>query len=337
MKKPQLKNSWQSSSAATEPEPTDLSVVIPVYNGAKTIRRALNSLLAAVRHVSWEVLVLDDGSTDDTAQVVGRYVRKHSFIRLVRRKENRGTGFTRNQSMELARGRYIWFVDADDEVPEKAFDGIDAQLLNQGLDVLLFDYEMKSGRSVSPMIDLDEIIFARLPEGDFTVAQHPEVLISSHFVWNKIFRREFLLANEICFLAATYHEDIPVHIKALCLAARLRKLRGVLLRYYERDFLKGGKQRLLALRAFGENERFLRSFPGLNAAILTAWQVFKANHLVGVYKIADESLLPEIRRYNDEFLKSLPLAELLAFMHNPFLRRDVMRHCSRLHGIHTSD
>jgi glycosyltransferase involved in cell wall biosynthesis len=318
------------------PDSPDLSVVIPVFNGGRTIHRTLDSLLAAVRNVRWELLVMDDGSTDNTAKLVSRYVKKHSFIRLVQRKENRGTGFTRNQSMSLATGRYLWFVDADDEIPQNAFANIDAQLLDQGLDALIFDYERQQGKTKLPMIDLDEIVFARLPVRDFSVADFPEILITSHFAWNKIFRREFLLQNDIRFFDSTYHEDITFHIKALCLASHMRKLPITLLRYCQdaswgRD--KGKDDRLIATRALDETQAFLRGFSGMNAGILTAWRVFKANMMVWVYHNAIEVLQPEIRRYNDEFLTSIPVDELSAFINSPFLRRDVMRHCLRLRGI----
>jgi glycosyltransferase involved in cell wall biosynthesis len=317
------------------PDAPDLSVVIPVFNGGRTIHRTLDSLLAAVRNVRWELLVMDDGSTDNTAKLVSRYVKKHSFIRLVQRKENRGTGFTRNQSMALATGRYLWFVDADDEVPANAFASINAGLLNQGLDVLLFDHEIKTGQSIGPMIDLDEIILSRLPKHDFSVNDHPEVLISSHCAWNKFFRREFLLQNDIRFAEDICHVDIPIHIKALCLASRLRKVPGVVLCYCADNSVlsRRADERLAALRSFALTEAFLRGFTGLNEDILCAWRVFKANHLVWVYHNAADALQPEIRRYNDAFLKSLSAASLLAFIHNPFLRLDVKRHALRLRGF----
>jgi glycosyltransferase involved in cell wall biosynthesis len=317
------------------PDSPDLSVVIPVFNGGRTIHRTLDSLLAAVRNVRWELLVMDDGSTDNTVKLVSRYAKKYPFIRLERNPKNLGTGATRNRSMTLATGRYIWFVDADDEIPQNAFANIDAQLLNQGLDALIFDYERQQGKTKLPMIDLDEIVFARLPEHDFTVADYPEILITSHFIWNKIFRREFLLQNDIRFLDATYYEEIPFHIKALCLASRIRKLPVTLLRYcLDASRVRVKDDRLIAMRAFAETETFLRGFAGLTADILTAWRVFKANHLVWVYRNVSDALQPEIRRYNDAFLKSMSAAGLLAFINNPFLRLDVMRHALRLRGIH---
>jgi hypothetical protein len=196
---------------------------------------------------------------------------------------------------------------------------------------------MKDGLQKGPEIRqyylrLSPIIFARLPEHDFTVNEYPEVLVTSHFPWNKIFRREFLLQNDIRFLDATYHEDIAPHIGALFLASRIRKLRKAMVRYYL-SATKGRDQRLIAFRALAESEAFLRASPRLTPAILCAWYVFKAHHLVGVYKCAAEDLRPEVRRHNDEFLKSLPLVELPAFLQYPFLRRDVMRHCLRLRGI----
>ncbi|MDR3299918.1 MAG: glycosyltransferase [Candidatus Accumulibacter sp.] len=317
------------------PDSPDLSVVIPVFNGGRTIHRTLDSLLAAVRNVRWELLVMDDGSTDNTAKLVSRYVKRHPFIRLEKRKQNRGAGFTRNQSMALARGRYLWFVDADDEIPSRAFDDIDAALLNQDIDVLIFDYDLRLNNKISPMFNLDEALFARFLKTDFTIADAPEILTSSHTPCNKFFRAQFLLENDIRFLEDVSHEDVPFHIKALCLASRMRKRRGSLFLYCLDNSVNSRQKdwRLAALRAFAECETFLRSFQGMNAGLMTAWRVFKANHLFWVYHNASEALQPEIRRYNDDFLASLPAVELPGFIHHPFLRRDVMRHALRLRGI----
>jgi glycosyltransferase involved in cell wall biosynthesis len=317
------------------PDSPDISVVIPVFNGGRTIHRTLDSLLAAVRNVRWELLVMDDGSTDNTAKLVSRYAKKHPFIRLIQRKENRGAGFTRNQSMSMAHGRYLWFVDADDEVPQNAFANIDAQLLNQNLDALIFDYEQRIDKKVVPMVNFDKIIFDQLPEHDFTVNEHPEILIGAHSASNKFFRREFLLQNEIRFLEDVAHEDVPFHIEALCLASRVRKVRGTLFRYCLDNSVNTRNKdlRRAALSAFAACERFLDSHPRLNADMMNAYRVFKANHLFWVYHNSTEALQPEIRRYTDDFLKSLSATEVSVFIHTPFLRRDVMRHCLSLRGI----
>lgn len=92
-------------------EPTSLvSVVIPVHNGGRTVARAIESALAQL-YPAVEVVVADDGSTDDTREVVGRYA---GAVRVVE-QTNRGAAAARNLGFRAARGEFVAFLDADDE------------------------------------------------------------------------------------------------------------------------------------------------------------------------------------------------------------------------------
>src|SRR5262245_40114640 len=86
-----------------------VSVVIPTYNSGRFIADAIDSVLANGRSET-ELLVVDDWSTDDTAEIVARY---GSAVTLIR-QANAGAAVARNAGMRLARGRYIAFLDADD-------------------------------------------------------------------------------------------------------------------------------------------------------------------------------------------------------------------------------
>ncbi|MHC5165167.1 MAG: glycosyltransferase family 2 protein, partial [Planctomycetota bacterium] len=96
-------------------EPMKISVVIPAYNAEKHIARAIDSVLAQTRPAD-EIIVVDDGSTDATAEVVRSYGEKVIFIQ----QENAGVSVARNAGIEAASGDWIAFLDADDEwLPEK--------------------------------------------------------------------------------------------------------------------------------------------------------------------------------------------------------------------------
>ena len=89
-----------------------ISVVIPVYNGARTLPAALDSVLVQ-EHVK-EVLLIDDGSTDETASVIRAYREKSDKIRYIVNEGNLGAAASRNKGVRLAQGEYIAFLDADD-------------------------------------------------------------------------------------------------------------------------------------------------------------------------------------------------------------------------------
>ena len=94
-----------------------VTIVVPVYNYGRFIGQTFESLQAQT-YQRWECCVADDGSTDDTGEVVARYMRKDSRIKYVR-QENQGTAIARNSGLRLGAGKYVQFLDADDLLEER--------------------------------------------------------------------------------------------------------------------------------------------------------------------------------------------------------------------------
>ena len=90
---------------------TDISVIIPIYNASALIRRCLDSILAQKGNYSYEVLLVDDGSTDDSVAVIESY--DNPCFRVFR-QQNAGPSKARNKGVQEAKGRYVAFIDADD-------------------------------------------------------------------------------------------------------------------------------------------------------------------------------------------------------------------------------
>ncbi|WLG95377.1 glycosyltransferase family A protein [Pseudomonas sp. FP198] len=93
-----------------------ISVVIPAYNYAETLPRAVNSVIAQLGEAQAELLVIDDGSTDATPQVLEQLQAEHAGLFRALRKPNGGLSSVRNRGIEEARGQYLIFLDADDEM-----------------------------------------------------------------------------------------------------------------------------------------------------------------------------------------------------------------------------
>ena len=101
-----------------EKNPT-VSVIIPTYNRAHLIGRAIQSVLNQT-YQDFEIIIVDDGSTDDTEEVIKKFQRKDERIKYVKHEKNKGSSAARNTGIKLARGKYIAFQDSDDEwLPEK--------------------------------------------------------------------------------------------------------------------------------------------------------------------------------------------------------------------------
>jgi glycosyltransferase involved in cell wall biosynthesis len=113
-----------------------VSVIVPCYNRARTIERALRSVVRQT-FTNFEVIVCDDGSTDGTGELVRAFAADDPRIQLYRLSENVGPAGARNLGMRIARGEYIAFLDSDDEwLPEKLarqVERLDAQPLEVGV------------------------------------------------------------------------------------------------------------------------------------------------------------------------------------------------------------
>lgn len=90
-----------------------VSVITPAYNSSKTIADTIESVINQ-SYINWELIIVDDKSTDDTLAIVNDYMRVEPRIKLLTLSENKGAGYCRNKAIELAIGRFIAFLDSDD-------------------------------------------------------------------------------------------------------------------------------------------------------------------------------------------------------------------------------
>lgn len=112
------------------------SVIIPCYNCVKTLEATVNSIRVCGLS-DYEILLIDDGSNDGTAELCDRLCGKYERIRCVH-QSNKGVSAARNRGIDEARGEYIWFVDSDDTVDEDSLRGVLKTALLKKPDMLLF-------------------------------------------------------------------------------------------------------------------------------------------------------------------------------------------------------
>ena len=97
----------------SEPPPPLVSVILPVYNRKHILERTLNSLIRQTFN-DYELIIIDDGSTDKVEDVIFPYLRKYSNFKYIRHS-NRGVALSRNTGILISKGTYITFIDSDDE------------------------------------------------------------------------------------------------------------------------------------------------------------------------------------------------------------------------------
>ena len=118
------------------------SIIVPVFNREKTIRTCLEGLLDT-SFSDFEIIVVDDGSSDDSYEASLAVANNHSNVRVIKRQENKGLSAARNVGMDNARGEYLIFIDSDDTFVKDALSDID-KLVTDNLDLLM--YGIKIGK-----------------------------------------------------------------------------------------------------------------------------------------------------------------------------------------------
>lgn len=177
-----------------------LSVIIPVYNCAPVITRCLDS----IDYSEAEIIVVDDGSKDNSADVVRKYIENHPNVRLIQ-KENGGVSSARNVGIESATGKYIMFVDADDYLLPQKIERLMDTIENSGADVLKFSFlnVVEGTTPVTDAVDTNPISI-EIIKGRFEVLKRNDV--SDYLVWDGIYRRDLIISNDIRF-----HTDLHLH------------------------------------------------------------------------------------------------------------------------------
>ncbi|RQP13036.1 MAG: glycosyltransferase [Chryseobacterium sp.] len=175
-----------------------LSLILPVYNAEKTLRKTVESVLTQKNHhLDFELLIVNDGSTDNSWQIIRDFCNAESRIKSFSR-ENVGVYKTRNFALARATGDYIWMIDADDHIAQNAFQFIGRKLAGVLPDVLSLGYG--EGSPTKEGYRLHSVPSERPLSGLEYLSSNDGRL----YLWSHIYRRAFLEANDIRFPGCSY-------------------------------------------------------------------------------------------------------------------------------------
>lgn len=176
------------------------SFIVPVYNTEKYLKKCLDSLVNQT-YKDFEIIVVNDGSTDKSSNIISKYQKKYKNI-IVIDKENEGLSMARNRGVQKSSGKYIIFVDSDDYVSNKLLEEVDKKIDDS--DILRFQIATED-EEYTKINEYHEEGFESMCGYDAF-----KYLSSYHFVepaWCYVIRKNYYIENKFSFKKGVYHED----------------------------------------------------------------------------------------------------------------------------------
>lgn len=203
-----------------------ISYIVPIYNAEKYLSACIDSILRCMA-AGDEIILIDDGSTDDSSGICERYSKENNCI-VVKHLKNGGVSRARNIGLNLAKNEYVRFVDSDDEVipvrvePHSDLVIMDAEVVN-GQKRLLRKVHLKERKVFRPKEILESI-------------SSSEKRCVLHYLWNHIYKRTIIVENLIRFEEdVTLGEDFLFNCAYLGCCEKIEYIPDICYRYYVRS------------------------------------------------------------------------------------------------------
>ena len=240
-----------------------LTIGIPVYNGEKYISRCIDSILKeyekAKENIELELLIVNDGSKDNSKTILKEHSEKISQIKVIT-QTNSGLAHVRRVILEEASGDYLWFVDVDDEIEEGAIEFIANQKLEE---VNIFDYrvgyENSKLETISMGIQENMILIPNTEKKLFTLP---------NAVWHYIYDLEFLRKTKVTFKSGYLYEDFEFMARLWPNVSKAKYFNFSIYKYYltEGSIMRGGtainKIRDIEVMLSSVEEYYAENYPG---------------------------------------------------------------------------
>lgn len=180
-----------------------ISVIVPIYNAEKYIARCIDSILAQADETT-ELILINDGSTDKSEDILKTYLEKDNGIIKYTKKENTGVADTRNVGIEQATGDYIIFVDCDDYIDKNLFKNLE-KYIKQDIDIIKYKAIIET-ENEDEIGELEGPIFEETSgEEAFSKLYYTDEMLDA--LWVYAYKRELFTKNNFKFTKNTYHED----------------------------------------------------------------------------------------------------------------------------------
>lgn len=204
-----------------------ISIVVPMYNVAAYIQECLESLHRQTLRDHMEVILVDDGCSDNTPEIARLYANRYPDLFRLVHKKNGGLSDARNFGLPYAQGEYVAFLDSDDWADETYYEKMLQAALRADADICLGDleYTYTDQKKNFRLQGLSEWPAA---------SDQKRALLSPLFAWNKLYKRSLFADASIRFPLHLWYEDIPVTTLLLAKARRLAVMHEGVIHYRQR-------------------------------------------------------------------------------------------------------
>ncbi|HLS29337.1 MAG TPA: glycosyltransferase [Flavobacteriaceae bacterium] len=192
----------------------DISIIIPIYNAEDFLERCIESVIHQANCIT-EIILIDDCSTDSSYKIAQDYAKKHNNIQLVRQPTNQKVSAARNRGIKLATGKYILFVDSDDYLKENSISKLYQEAEKENTDILFSTFWKDKTDTISKIkFDFPTRTLSGLAYMD-------SVKYLEIFIWNKLWKRSFLMDHDLKFPEQGF-EDVLFVANAINKAQRVK-------------------------------------------------------------------------------------------------------------------
>ena len=195
-------------------EEIETSIIIPNYNGSKYIKKCLKSI-EEQEYKKFEVIIIDDGSTDDSVKIIKEFIRNSNIRIELIEQFNQNAAVARNRGLEIARGKYLYFIDSDDELYDKESLSIITKEIGDN-DILIGHYVSidEEGKLISYYDNKEDFH----PEND-GVYKYADL---SPMPSNKLYKTEIVVKNKLSFGNVKIGQDLNFYLKYLQFCKKIK-------------------------------------------------------------------------------------------------------------------
>lgn len=202
------------------------SIIVPVYNTEKYIDKCLKSIFSNT-YKNFEVIIVNDGSTDKTENIINKYIKKYDNIIYIKQK-NMGLSLARNNGVKKATGDYLLFIDSDDYVEKNLLENINKNI--DDLDVLRYQLNIVFNDKIIPYEEKEFNATDGIDAFE-KIVKYKFIEMASLYVIN----RKYYLDNNFMFEKDVYHEDYGLLPLVIATAKKVKSINYLGYNYVQRD------------------------------------------------------------------------------------------------------